>query len=553
MHSPIYHLSRTLALIRNEGLPATLNRILIFILQLTHGFFEKRKYSKWIRDRDSESCEKDQRLLNEIQDFLINPKFSVILPTFNPAPEWLIEAIESVKKQIYSRWELCVADDASTDPEVKKILTKYRDSDDRIKVIFRDTNGHISNASNSALELATGQWIVLLDHDDVLHKEALFWVAECINRHPSADIIYSNEDKLDHSGKRVAPHYKPDWNADLFYSQNFLSHMGAYRKEVAFEAGGFRPGFEGAQDYDLALRCLEKINEKNILHIRKILYHWREHKKSTALSLNAKPYAMKSAVSALNEHFHRKNIKAEAEFFGPGFRVKYSNPAHSPKISLIVCPSQNKKKHLENLLSNTTYKNYEIILTQNTDLSTDEKNCIDLLSKTYRIPIKTIVSDDDSISQINAAAQYSDGELIGFIFPHNEFFSPDWLHELMCIAIQPNVGAVGPKLLTDPHTLLHSYISFDKKAGTLKYRDLNRPKSHFGYFGRAQLTQAVPVLPVECMIIKRSTFTHAGGFHPSNGPDFWINFCLRLTQKDYRNIWHPFSEVLSSQPNKTIL
>src|SRR4029079_13505447 len=229
------------------------------------------------------------------------PLISVLMPVYNTNPQWLVEAIESVQRQLYPYWELCIADDASTDPHIRSMLDRYASADSRIKVTLRPTNGHISAASNTALKAATGEYVALMDHDDVLAEHALFWVAEVIANNPNAEFIYSDEDKVDTKGNRSTPYFKCDWNPELFLSHNMICHLGVYRTAMVRELGGFREGFEGAQDYDLALRSIERIAPKQIIHIPRVLYHWRMHQGSTAAGLAAKPYAFEAGRKAISE------------------------------------------------------------------------------------------------------------------------------------------------------------------------------------------------------------------------------------------------------------
>lgn len=217
-----------------------------------------------------------------IEKFSLNPLISVILPVYNTPKEWLVKAIESVRNQIYPHWELCISDDASTLPHIRMVLDEYSRIDSRIHVVYRETNGHISANSNTALTLASGEFIALLDSDDELSEHALFWVAHEINRYPNVDLIYSDEDKISEEGIRFNPYFKPDWNPALMLSQNTFSHLGVYRYSLVKKVGGFREGFEGSQDHDLVLRCSEETTPERIRHIPRILYHWRAISGSTA-------------------------------------------------------------------------------------------------------------------------------------------------------------------------------------------------------------------------------------------------------------------------------
>jgi len=290
------------------------------------------------------------------------------MPVYNANLKWLDEAINSVVEQTYSNWELCIADDCSTKPEVKAALKAYAANNPKIRVVFREVNGHISAASNSALDLAKGDWVILLDQDDLLHRNALACVANKIYQNPLCQLIYSDEDKIDERGNRFNPYFKSDWNPDLFYSHNMFSHLGCYKLSLLKEIGGFRTGFEGAQDYDLALRCTEKIPLESVQHIPHVLYHWRVHSASTASGAAAKPYAMLAGERAINDHLSRLKKSAYTKLVGHGYRVRYQLPENNPLVSIII-PTHNQYDLLENCISSilniTKYSNYEIIIIDN--------------------------------------------------------------------------------------------------------------------------------------------------------------------------------------------
>jgi len=307
---------------------------------LTLAAVDRNDYGEWVRRYDTLTDYGRQKLISEMFTFRMKPFVSIIMPVYNPKPEWLREVIQSVRKQIYPYWELCIADDASTDKRIRPILERYASEDTRIKVMFRDKNGHISAASNSALALAAGEWVALVDQDDLLSEHALFWVVDAVNKNPDALLIYSDEDKIDESGKRYDPYFKCDWNMDLFYSHNMISHLGVYRAGLLKEIGGFREGLEGSQDYDLALRFVERSEAEQIVHIPRVLYHWRAHTHSAAKSIDAKPYAVIAGEKALREHFQRMQINAVTEYDACGYRVRYALPDKLPLVSLII-PTRN--------------------------------------------------------------------------------------------------------------------------------------------------------------------------------------------------------------------
>jgi O-antigen biosynthesis protein len=290
---------------------------------------------------DNERCQIRQNMLA----FAAQPLLSIVMSIHNPVVAWLEQAITSVRSQIYTHWELCIADDASTDPALSAVLKRWTQTDPRIKVVFREKNGHLSAACNSALELAQGEWVALLNYNDMLAEHALYWVVDMINRQPDCRLIYSDEDKVDAQGVRSEPYFKCGWNADLFYSHNMFSHLGVYLATLVREVGGFRTGFEGAQDYDLALRCIEHVEPAQVQHVARVLYHWRIHADSTAHHTDAKPYAMLAGERAINEHLARRGLDAKAEYLGHGYRVRYALPAALPLVSLII-PTRNGLKLL---------------------------------------------------------------------------------------------------------------------------------------------------------------------------------------------------------------
>jgi glycosyltransferase involved in cell wall biosynthesis len=238
------------------------------------------------------------------------PLLSVLMPTYNPQLHFLDAAIESLQAQWYGDWELCIADDASTAPGLRDHLLAWAKREPRIQLVIREQNGHISAASNSALALARGQWVVLMDQDDLIPTHALWCVVEAIAQHPDAGIIYSDEDKIDGQGQRFNPYFKPAFDLDLIRGQNMISHLGVYRRQLTLDVGGFRVGYEGSQDHDLALRCLERLRADQVIHIPRVLYHWRVHEDSTASGVEAKPYALDAGLRAVQGHLQRSCVHA---------------------------------------------------------------------------------------------------------------------------------------------------------------------------------------------------------------------------------------------------
>jgi glycosyltransferase involved in cell wall biosynthesis len=524
-----------------------------------HGQFEGRypaysqfsadgnNYPKWVQDYDTLTETMRTTMRKNIVDFSEKPIISVVMPVYNPNPIWLAEVIESVRNQIYPNWELCIADDLSSDNSIRPILEQYAESDPRIKVIFREKNGHISNASNSALELVSGEWIALLDHDDILPEHALYWVVDAINKYPKIRMIYSDEDKINENGSRFGPYFKCDWNEDLFYSHNMFSHLGVYHAQLIRKVGGFRIGLEGSQDYDLALRCIEHIDANQIHHIPRVLYHWRLHAESTASSSEAKPYAMIAGERAITEHLERKGVNAKAELIVYGYRVRYALPQISPLVSLII-PTRNGLKLLEqcvgSIISKTTYPNYEILVVDN---GSDDFATLNYLREiTSNLKVR-VIRDDRAFNYSalnNAAVKLARGEIIGLVNNDIEVISPDWLSEMVSHALRPNVGAVGAKLLYPNDTVQHAGVLLGV-TGIAAHAHKNLPRYGHGYFSRANLIQSFSAVTAACLVVKKSIYESIGGLNEIDLKIAFndVDFCIRLCQAGYKNIWTPYAEL----------
>jgi len=326
-------------------------------------------YYAWIEQYDTLSPDDLAGIEAQTKTFENQPLISILMPVYNTPERFLRDALDSVLAQTYPNWECCIADDASTEPHVRSILEDYAQKDPRFKVSFRQTNDHISAASNTALSLASGDFIGLLDHDDVLREHTLYMVVNEINHHPQAEIIYSDEDLIDEFGVRYDPYFKPDWNPDLFYGHNLITHFGVYLTERVRQVGGFQQGYEGAQDWDLAMRIIEQVSPENIRHIPQILYHWRAVIGSTALSSSYKTYAKIAQFKTLQSHFDRMGQAVDIAFIDNEFwRVKHCVEDPKPLVSIII-PTRNQvdflKKCLKSILNKTQYINYEIFVVNN--------------------------------------------------------------------------------------------------------------------------------------------------------------------------------------------
>lgn len=485
----------------------------------------------------------DLRQMKETVEFLkYKPLISVILPVYNPPENYLKAAIDSVRDQVYPYWELCIADDASTDENVITILQEYAEIDEKIKVVFRKENGHISAASNSALELATGEFVAFLDHDDLLTPDALYQVALMLNRHPDADMIYSDEDKIDAHNQFRDPFFKPDWCPDSFLSRMYTCHLGTYRRSLIQEIGGFRIGYEGSQDYDLVLRLTEKTNK--IFHIPKILYHWRIHPTSTASNLNNKTYATEAARQALSEALERRSepgIVTPTQ--GGHWIVRYHIRDYS-KVTVII-PTRNLGKILNKCLTSifekTTYPNYEILLIDN---GSNEKETLDIISKwkakepdRFRCLVYDIPFNFSKIN--NYAVSQSEGKYLLFLNNDTEVLTPDWMTAMVEQAQRPSIGAVGALLLYPDNTIQHAGVIVGL-GGVAGHSHKYFPAGVPGYFYQLQTVNNYTAVTGACLMCRREVCEEVGGWEEELQIAFNdVDFCLKLVEKGYRNIYLP--------------
>ncbi len=473
-----------------------------------------RAYAAWIEAHDT-ITEKDREAMAAlIGSFERKPLISIIMPTYNTPERLLCESIDSVLAQTWPHWELCIADDCSPKPHVRAVLERYMAKDPRIKVVFRNENGHISRASNSALEIAGGDWIALLDHDDLLPPHALFCVAEAINRHPDARMIYSDEDKIDLEGRRHDPYFKSDWNYNLFLSHNMFSHFGVYEANLIGTVGGFRAGFEGAQDYDLALRCMEKCGRDSILHIPHVLYHWRVMEGSTALSADEKPYAMIAGERAISAHLARKGIEGRAELLNHGYVLRLEAPSSWPRVTIIVPTrdgGQLLMKCVDRVLKHTNYPHYDLIIVDNGSADRDTLTYLADIISDRRVQI---IRDDRPFNYSalnNEAVTHAQGRYILFLNDDVEMEQADWLSEMVKFALLDGIGCVGARLWYPDNTLQHFGLILSREHVAMNmFKRMQR--NHFGYFGRGALTQEVSAATAACLLVSADDFRAVGGF-----------------------------------------
>ncbi|GAB5560396.1 MAG: hypothetical protein SynsKO_20430 [Synoicihabitans sp.] len=513
-------------------------------------------YGEWVQRFDTLTLADSINHRARIEKMLEvdRPVISVLMPVYNTPEVWLVKAIESVRDQFYPNWELCIADDASTEPHVAQILSDYASRDARIKVINRPENGHISAASNSALSAASGEYCALLDHDDELAPHALAEVAYALEANPDLEFIYSDEDKIDEAGHRSDPYFKPDWNPDLLRGQNYTCHLSVFRTDRLRSIGGFRVGFEGSQDWDLTLRATANLSAKQIHHIAKVLYHWRAIPGSTALVIDQKEdYPFIAAEKALRDVLETENQDVElVSVEGRHWRVRYPLPAQPPKVSLII-PTHNGyellRTCLDSLRSRTHYPNYELMVVDN---RSDDPTTLKYLRNLESEGVRVLSYDREfNFSAINNfAAKHASGSVLAFLNNDLEVIHEDWLDEMVSQSLRPEIGAVGAMLYYPDDTVQHAgvILGIGGLNGTPSvaghaFKDAQRGAE--GQRNRLRLVQNYAAVTAACLVVRREVFEQVGGFDDVELAVAFndIDFCLRVRAAGYRNLWTPFAEL----------
>ena len=508
-------------------------------------------YHGWLRLYDPTDKAAMAALGQKIEDLGITTTFSVVMPVYNPPLDYLRQAIESVQAQVYPHWEICIADDASPNAAVRELLTELAAQDPRIKLVFREKNGHISAATNSALEIATGDYIALMDNDDLLPPHALAYMALAAHQHPQAGLIYSDEDKVTEDNVRQAPYFKCQFNYELFLSQNMISHFGVYRRSVLEEIGGFRVGYEGAQDWDLALRVIEKVGPENIVHVPRVLYHWRIFPGSTALALEEKDYALKAQIESITSHLQRIGKPDTQVYPAPGIpgllRIKHRLPDPLPLVSIVI-PTRDRVELLSmcvnSILEKTAYPNYQIVVVDNG--STDEKALayLDSIAKDERVKVIRADIPFNYSALNNMGVAQTDGEYLVLMNNDIEITQTDWLEEMLAFACQPDIGCVGAQLWYPNNTLQHGGVVLGI-GGVASHAHKGIPRGNFGYFGRASAHQMFSAVTAACLMIRKSTYQAVDGFDETLKVAYNdVDFCLKVRAQGLRNLYNPFASFI---------
>ena len=474
------------------------------------------------------------------------PLISVVLPVYDTPLPFLRRCIDSVRDQTYRNWELCIADDASTDPRVEECLRAYARDDVRIKVVFRTENGHISLATNSALTMVTGSHVAFLDHDDELSPDALHQIVRALAEHPQARLLYSDEDKIDAAGRRFEPHFKPGWNPELLRSQNYICHLMVVETALLAQVGGLRTGFEGSQDHDLVLRCTEVLAPGQICHIPRILYHWRAIEGSTALGGDQKSYASEAGRRAVSEHLQRTRRPGTVEIISPGCYRTQLAPAALPKVSLII-PTRDRADLLSmcttSVLEKTDYPDFEVVVVDNGSLDPDAHALLKVLRSTSRVRVLDYPIPFNFSAIINHGARQATGDVLCLLNNDTEVINSAWLLELVGRAVQRDAGAIGAMLYYPDDTVQHAGVVLGL-GGVAGHVHARIGRGAPGYMARAWVAQNMSAVTAACLAVRKNVFNEVGGFDEALPVAFNdIDFCLRLLQAGYRNVWTPYAEL----------
>lgn len=507
-----------------------------------------QRYARWAEQQDANLAAHRESLAAKANALPEQTLISVIMPVFDPPVELLREAIDSVRNQIWQRWELCIADDASSDPRVRALIEQAASEEPRIRSVFRKERGHISTASNDALTMVSGDWVAFLDHDDRLSPDALLEVATAITANPDAGLIYSDEDKLDDEGKRCLPAFKPDWNPELFHSYNMINHLACYRAALVRDVGGLREGYEGAQDYDLALRVSERIAPGAIVHIPRILYHWRMAPDSVASGTGAKPYAMEAGKRARADHFRRTGIDARVHLEESFYRVDYALPATPPKVSIVI-PTRDRLSLLATCVASirehTDYPDYEIIIVDN---GSKKRATLDWLAHREAEGSIRVLREGGpfNFSALNnAGVAAAAGEIVVLLNNDIEIVSPGWLREMTSLCLRPDVGAVGARLLYPDGTLQHGGVLLDAEV-VARHWFRGAARDHSGPGQRLKVRQALSAVTGACLATTKQLYLELGGLDADNLQVAFndIDYCLKVGAAGRRVVFTPFAELI---------
>ena len=504
---------------------------------------EEVPYGPWyeVYQPTEETLEKQRR-----HKFKNGPLISIVVPAYLTPERFLRQMLDSLLAQTYENWELCLANGSPEDQEMQIVLKSYAEMDRRIRYQDLKENLGIAENTNAAFAMAKGDFVGLLDHDDLLAPNALYEIAAALEEHPEADVIYTDEDKVTTDlTEHFQPHLKPDFNLDLLRSNNYICHFLVVRRSVVEKAGGFRREFDGAQDYDFVFRCVEQARE--IVHVPEILYHWRTHKSSTADNPASKMYAFEAGRRAIEGNLERTGTQGTVEHtpdFG-FYRVKY--PVQGEPLVSIIIPNREEKETLEecveSIFSKTSYKNYEIIIVENNSSSNEIFGYYKQLSEDPRIHLIRWKKEFNYSAINNFGVRHAKGDYLLFLNNDVKIIDPDWLTEMLGICQRREVGAVGAKLIYPDNTIQHAgcVVGMGGIAGNMF---VNMPAERTGYLHKASILQDMSCVTAACMMMKKSVFQEAGGFTEELAVAFNdVDLCLKVRSHGHLIVYDPYVKL----------
>ena len=503
---------------------------------------EEKRYKKMF-ERSLLTFEEKSKQTEKIFQYM--PKISIIVPLYKTPEIYLREMIESVCQQTYKNWELCLSDGGGKKSSLKKIVEEYIRQDERIKAIYSPFQLNISENTNRALSLYTGDYVAFLDHDDVLASNALYECVEVLNRYQKVEMIYTDEDKITMNGKKhFQPHFKPDFNKDLLNSTNYICHLLIVSRSVMEQVGCFRSEFDGAQDYDFVFRCTEVT--QNIYHIPKVLYHWRMHEESTASNPESKLYAFDAGANAIKAHYDRIGIDnvlvKQTKYLGV-YRTQYILK-RKPRVSVII-PNKDHVEDLRRCLHSIMACNYpecEIIVIENNSI---EEKTFEFYKELEKKKIKIVFWNGEfNYSTINNyGVKFAEGEYILFLNNDTEIINRGCIEELVGCCMRQDVGAVGARLFYQDDTIQHAGVVVGL-GGIAGHIFLNTPKDQVGYFARIITQQNYSAVTAACILVKRRIFEEIEGFDERYKVAYNdVDLCLRIREKGYLIVYNPYAEL----------
>ncbi len=496
-------------------------------------------YEAYIPDEETLEAQKKHK-------FDCEPLISITVPAYQTPVEFLRQMIESLISQTYTEWELCIANASPDSEEMQRILADYSAKDSRVRFCNLKENLGIAENTNRAFSMARGEFIGLLDHDDLLAPNALYEIVNALQDHPQADALYTDEDKVTTElDEHFQPHLKPDFNLDLLRSNNYICHFFVVRRSVVEKAGGFRKEFDGAQDYDFIFRCTE--NAREVVHVPEILYHWRTHKASTADNPASKMYAFEAGKRAIEAHLERtgtKGIVSHTQDLG-FYRVKY--PIQGEPLVSVIIPNKDEKETLqtclESLKKNTSYRNFEIIIIENNSTTEEIFRYYKELSKDPQIHLLRWGKEFNYSAINNFGAAHARGEYLLFLNNDVKSIDPDWMEEMLGVCQRPEVGGVGAKLIYPDNTIQHAGCVIGM-GGIAGHMFVDMPADRTGYLHKASLLQDMSAVTAACLMMKKEVFEQAGGFTEELAVAFNdVDLCLKVRKNDYLIVYDPYAKL----------